>query len=169
MGSEYEKGKIEKSIFVRFAAAAGLNFQSVEKQSPEEGKPDLKCMTDGKVIYFELTEACSEDVAKAISHPKSINCNDLSAEKSTDKSTATSSSTTNYPSDTDIKDYTSETYKKKINKRYSVSEPIDLLIYNVGRTLLTDDVLVNNVKALAKDNKGPFRKVWYFGEHVTEL
>ncbi|MCM0611327.1 hypothetical protein KFJ24_02415 [Marinobacter sediminum] len=147
MASEEEKGKVEINIFKRFAAAAGLNCDSVEKQSPMDGKPDLKCIIDGKVVFFELTEACSEDVAKAIANVR--NGND--------------------PAFLRAKDYTSETYRRKISKQYAVKEPIELLIYNVGRTLLSDDVLIENIRAISENNKGPFRKVWYFGEHVCEL
>lgn len=147
MASEEEKGKVEVSIFKRFAAAAGLNCEYVEKQSPEEGKPDLKCLIDGETIFFELTEACSEDVAKAIANAG--DASDAGLLRAID--------------------YTSETYRKKIGKRYAVSEPIELLIYNVGRTLLSDDVLIENIRTISDKNKGPFRRVWYFGEHVSEL
>ena len=147
MASEEEKGKVEISMFKRFAEAAKLNCESVEKQSPEEGKPDLKCIINGEVIFFELTEACSEDVVKAIGNVRNV---DDSAYIR-------------------IKDYTSETYKKKINKRYAVKEPIELLIYNIGRTVLSDDVLIENIRAISDKNKGQFRKIWYFGEYVTEL
>ncbi len=147
MASELEKGKVETEIFKRFAEVVGLNYESVEKQSPEERKPDLKCVIDGEVVYFELTEACSEDVAKAIANPKN----------------------TDDPAYLRVKDYTSETYKKKIQKKYSVREPIELLIYNIGRTILPDDVLIENIKLISEEDKGPFRKVWYFGEHVNEL
>lgn len=147
MASEEEKGKVEISIFKRFAEAAELSCESVEKQSPEEGKPDLKCIIDGEVIFFELTEACSEDVAKAIANVRNV------AD----------------PAYIRVKDYTSETYKKKINKRYAVKEPIELLIYNIGRTVLSDDALIDNIRAISEKNKGQFRKIWYFGESVTEL
>ncbi|MGB1262970.1 MAG: hypothetical protein ACPG52_08690 [Cognaticolwellia sp.] len=147
MSSEAEKGQVEIRIFKRFAAAAGLNFSSVEKQSPEEGKPDLKCRFNGKVIFFELTEACSEDVAKAVAHEQAL----------------TESAATN------IRDYTSETYQKKINKHYAVTEPVELLIYNIGRTILPDEVLINNIRAIADKNKGQFSKVWYFNKHAVEI
>lgn len=147
MASEHEKGKVEVDIFKRFVAVAGLSCDSVEKQSPEDGKPDLKCVIDGEVVYFELTEACSEDVVKAIANARDVND----------------------PALLRVRDYTSETYRKKINKRYAVDEPIDLLIYNVGRTVLSDDVLIENIRAISERDKGPFRKVWYFGEHVSEL
>ena len=68
-----------------------------------------------------------------------------------------------------MKGYTSVTYKKKIQKTYVVSEPIELLIYNVGRTVLPDDILVDNICEISRYDKGPFRKVWYFGEHISEL
>lgn len=137
MASELEKGKVEVSTFKRFAEVADVNCDFVEKQSPEEGKPDLKCIIDGKVVYFELTEACSEDVAKAIA--KAMSMDDAAYKK--------------------IKDYTSETYRRKINKQYAVSEPVELLIYNVGRTILTDDVLIENIKAISsiiRDSLGKF-------------
>lgn len=147
MASEADKGRIEVEIFKRFAKSAGLNCAWVEKQSPAEGKPDLKCLIDGETVYFELTEACSEDLAKAIASP-------AGKEES------------QYPR---IRDYTTETYKKKIRKKYAVNEPIELLIYNIGRTILPDEALIDNIRAVSERNKGPFRKVWYFGEHVSEL
>jgi hypothetical protein len=146
MTSESEKGIVEIGIFKRFAEAAGLNCASVEKQSPEEGKPDLRCLIEDEVIYFELTEACSEDVVKAI-----VNAQDIDSLH------------------TSVKDYTSLTYRKKINKHYAVTEPIELLIYNTGRTLLSDAILIDNIKAISKHEKGPFRKIWYFGENAREL
>ncbi|MGJ8685900.1 MAG: hypothetical protein ACSHWQ_00365 [Spongiibacteraceae bacterium] len=147
MASEVEKGKVEVSIFRRFAVAAGLNCESVEKQSPEESKPDLKCVINGEVVFFELTEACSEDVAKAIANIRRVADSELVR----------------------VKDYTSETYRKKIRKHYVVDRPVELLIYNIGRTLLPDEVLINNIRTISAQDKGQFRKVWYFGEHVSEL
>lgn len=147
MTSEAEKGLIEISIFNRFALSAGLNCQSVEKQSAKEGKPDLKCLIDGKIRYFELTEACSEDVAKAIANEDSIDTSAIIR----------------------VRDYTTETYTRKISKRYAVTEPIELLIYNIGRTILSDDVLIDNIRAIANKNKGQFSKVWYFGQQVIEV
>lgn len=147
MATESEKGIIEVAIFKRFAEVAHLPYESVEKQSPDEGKPDLKCVINGEVVYFELTEACSEEVAKAIANPVDL---DSAAYIR-------------------AKDYTSETYRKKIQKSYSVSDPIELLIYNIGRTLLPDEVLVDNIREISAHDKGPFRKVWYFGEHISEL
>ncbi len=147
MATESEKGKVEVSIFKRFAEVVGLDYESVEKQSPEEGKPDLKCLINGEVVYFELTEACSEDVAKALVNARTVDIQAM----------------------TTIRDYSSETYQRKIEKSYLVSEPIELLIYNIGRTILPDDIIVENIRAISKENKGPFRRVWYFGEHVSEL
>lgn len=148
MTSEAEKGMVEIGIFKRFANKAGLNCASIEKQSPAQGKPDLKCLIDGKIIFFELTEACSEDLAKAIAHDKNL---DQSAPHQ------------------QIRDYTSETYSRKVNKNYAVKEPVELLIYNVGRTILADDVLIENIRTIAAKNKGQFRRVWYFGQQVIEI
>jgi len=92
-----------------------------------------------------LTEACSEEVARSIAQH--------SSEQVLLK----------------VKDYTSETYRKKIAKKYAVSEPVELLIYNIGRTILSDDVLIENIRAISQKDKGQFRRVWYFGKEVSEL
>ncbi|GAA4885546.1 hypothetical protein [Ferrimonas pelagia] len=147
MASESEKGEVEIGIFRRFAEVAGWHCTEVAKQSPHEGKPDLKCRVNGELVYFELTEACSEDVAKAVASARQAELPDVEQ----------------------VKDYTSATYRRKIMKRYAVSAPVELLIYNVGRTILSDEVLIENIKAISCRDKGQFRKVWYFGEHVTEL
>lgn len=147
MTSEAEKGMVEIGVFKRFANKAGLHCASIEKQSPSQGKPDLKCLIDGEIIFFELTEACSEDLAKAIAHDKNL-------EQSAPHQ---------------IRDYTSETYSRKVNKNYAVKEPVELLIYNVGRTILADDVLIENIRTIAAKNKGQFRRVWYFGQQVIEI
>jgi len=52
MTSETEKGKVEINIFKQFSKLVGINVESVEKQYPEEGKPDLKCIINGEVVYF---------------------------------------------------------------------------------------------------------------------
>jgi len=147
MASEEEKGKVEVKVFKLFAEAAGLKCESVEKQFPDNGKPDLKCIIDGNVIFFELTEACSEDVARAVSHVQNFDAPEFSL----------------------VKDYTSATYRKKINKKYAVKEPVELLIYNIGRTILPDDVLIKNIREISDKNKGQFERVWYFGKQIVEL
>lgn len=147
MASELEKGKIEVEVFNRFAKVAGLNVSSVEKQLPEGGIPDLKCIIDNEVVYFELAEACSQDIAKA-----------LATAKSKDD-----------PIYIEVKNYSSDIYHKKIEKIYSVSEPVELLIYNAGRSILPDEVIQENLQNSASQGKGQFRKVWYFGEHAEEI
>ncbi|WP_286694576.1 hypothetical protein [Spongiibacter sp. UBA1325] len=147
MASEAEKGRVEVSIFCRFAKAAGLDYRDVEKQLPEGGKPDIRCRLNEHVTYFELTEACSEDLAKAIAGAGRVDREALAR----------------------LTDYTSATYLKKIAKRYQVSEPVELLIYNIGRTLLPDKVIIDNLRKLAQRDKGQFRRVWYFGDSVVQL
>ena len=147
MSSEHEKGKIELEVFKRFEQVARLNVSSVEKQLPEGGIPDLKCMIDNEVVYFELAEACSEDIAKALANAN--NKDD--------------------PIYVEVKNYSTDIYHKKIEKTYSVNEPIELLIYNAGRSILPDEVILESIKQSAQYDKGPFRKVWYFGEHADEI
>ncbi len=147
MASEHEKGKIEVEVFKRFAKVAGLNVSSVEKQLPEGGIPDLKCIIDNEIVYFELAEACSQDIAKA-----------LATTESKDE-----------PIYVEVKNYSTDIYRKKIKKTYSVSEPVELLIYTAGRSILPDEVILENLQNSARYGKGQFRKIWYFGEHAEEI
>lgn len=94
MASEHEKGIIEVEVFKRFAKVAGLNVSSVIKQLPEGGYPDLKCIIDNETVYFELAEACSEDLARAMA----------TAENKDD------------PIYLEVKNYSSDIYRKKIEK-----------------------------------------------------
>lgn len=147
MASEQEKGRIEVEVFQHFAQAAGLHVSAVEKQLPEGGIPDLKCMINGEVVYFELAEACSEDIVKAM----------VLEQQGSEVNFARA------------KDFSFATYKKKIEKQYSVSEPVELLLYNVGRSVLPDRIIIETIQNCAHCGKGQFRKIWYFGEHAQEI
>jgi len=147
--SEYEKGIVELSIFALFAEQAGLKIidDSPRKSDPNEGKPDIFCLLDSGPTYFELTEACAPTFVAAVS---------------------TGSNKKDQPSDwhTDVSE---ETVQKKLEKSYQVSEPVELLIYTAGRTALPDEDIIEKIQPLLSKGLGPFRRIWLFGEKITQL
>lgn len=149
MTSEYEKGIVELSIFRDFAEKAGLKIidGSPRKSDPNEGKPDIFCLLDEGPTYFELTEACAPEFVAAVSN---------------------GSNKHDSPSEWHI-DVSEETVQKKLEKSYRVSEPVDLLIYNAGRTALPDEEIISKIEDVLKDGPGPFRRIWLFGEDVSLL
>ena len=149
MSSEYEKGLVELSIFAEFAKQAELRIinGSPRKSNPNERKPDIFCQLKEGPTYFELTEACAPEFAAEISN--GLNKHDSPSRWHTDVS--------------------EETVKKKLQKSYQVSEPIELLIYTAGRTALPDEIIANKIREVLNDGAGPFQRVWLYGEQVTLL
>lgn len=149
MTSEYEKGIVELSIFALFAEQADLKIidGSPRKSDPNEGKPDIFCVLDSGPTYFELTEACAPEFVAAVSNGS--NKHDEPSEWHTDVS--------------------EETVQKKLEKTYQVSEPVELLIYTAGRTALPDEEIIDKVQLVLSSGPGPFRRIWLFGEKITQL
>ncbi|AFU99367.2 hypothetical protein [Simiduia agarivorans] len=145
MNGEAEKFKTEQRVFLAFAQTIGLNTNHlhIEKGDPTQGEPDIRCHTQGRVQYFELTEACNPALAaaKQPDHSASVNDGIHNAR---------------------------QTVIKKLTKRYRVAEPIDLVIYTAGQTLATDTAIVAAIKPLLSNDLGPFKNIWFFGKQ-TEL
>jgi len=147
--SEYEKGIVELSIFALFAKEAGLKIinGSPRKSDPNKGKPDIFCVLDSGPIYYELTEACAPEFVAAVSNGS--NKHDAPSQWHTDVS--------------------EETVQKKLEKSYQISEPVELLIYTAGRTALPDEEIIEKIQPVLKNGPGPFRRIWLFGEKITQL
>ena len=148
MRGEEEKGEVELSIFRQFARKASLATESEpEKQNPNERKPDILCVLKEGPVYFELTEACAPEFAavitKGIKQKKAI-----------------------YARGNDV---SKDTVAKKLLKNYEVEEPIELIVYTAGRTVLPDEVIVQRVGDVLSKGCGPFRRIWFFGEEVELL
>ena len=149
MTSEYEKGLVELSIFRQFAEQAALKIidGSPKKSDPNKGKPDIFCLFEEGPVYFELTEACAPAFVAAVSNGS--NKTDSPTKRHTDVS--------------------EETVQKKLEKIYRVAAPIELLIYTAGRTALSDEAIISKIMPVLKNGPGPFRRIWLFGEKISQL
>lgn len=149
MRGEDEKAETELRVFKEFAekSSVGLVAGTAVKTNPNEGKPDICCRLEEGVVYFELAEACAPEIAKAI----------------------TQASKQKEPIGVWGDDVSNSTIKKKLNKKYLVSEPVELLLYTAGRTALPDDVIIARAKQVLSSGLGQFRRIWLLGDNVHEL
>src|SRR5690349_11449782 len=112
MSSEKSKGlDTEIPIFLDFVRAANLSIDkaSVQKRHPPE--PDIKCQySSGECVAFELVEICDKNMAKNREDGAYIRTSDPSL----------------------------EIVRKKLNKNYETSCPIELLCYKNGRVVSPD-------------------------------
>jgi hypothetical protein len=96
-------------------------------------------------MAFELTELCNEDIARAIAA-------DLQS----------GGATFLYTSDT-----TEQRFLNKIQKRYEIACPVELLLYLNGRSITPDDSVIFTIEdAIRAKGLGPFRRIWFWGENV---
>jgi len=146
MRNEYDKAKVELTIFTEFAKTAGISIKkgSIRKGNADLGEPDIFCELREGAVYFELAEVCAPEFAAAISH-----------------SLKTGKTEAVWGGDVSI-----ETIRKKLRKTYKVSSPIELILYIAGRTALPDDVLVPQLEPYLSNNLGPFSRVWLFGDQI---
>ena len=146
MRNEEDKAKLELNVFAKFSEAAGISVKrdSVRKGDADSGEPDICCEMEEGIVYFELTEACAPEFAAAIT-----------------RSLKTGKSEFVRGGDVSI-----DTIRKKLRKNYEVADPIELILYVAGRTVLPDDVLVPQLKPFLSNGLGPFRRVYLFGDEV---
>jgi hypothetical protein len=144
MRGELKKAEIEFKVFYEFAELTSLSFAYERKGNPDLGEPDIFCLVNNEPTYFELAEACSPEIAAAIS-----------------KAVKTEESIYVRGNDTSEK-----TLRKKLKKEYSVLEPVELLLYS-GRTTLPDDVVIAKLEPIIFSNLGQFRKIWFLGEKAN--
>jgi len=143
MRSESDKGQDELAIFRKFVDASAVDVvsASVRKGDARLREPDVLCtLSGGEDWAFELAEACAPEFAAAASKARK-----------TGVEVAWGG------------DVTCETVRMKLRKRYAVACPIDLLLYFNGFTALRDESIVDAVRAELADGRGPFRRIWVFG------
>jgi hypothetical protein len=137
--SESDKAQDEFRVFERFARLRGLKVvpSSMRKGVPP-GEPDICCELEGEgPTGYELAEACAPEFKVAIS--KTLRDGFADAAWGADVSRTT--------------------LKNKLKKRYSVTFPIELVIY-AGMTALPDDVLAPKLEPAAQLNRRQFRRIW---------
>ncbi|WP_114327574.1 hypothetical protein [Candidatus Colwellia aromaticivorans] len=140
MSSESDKGLYEIEVFNQFCSKLShIEVSGVVKCFPP--KPDLVCNFDGKVTYFELARNYTKESAKPFLDC-SNNTNEVWGEDSTNR-----------------------ILHAKLEKKYLVKEPIQLLLYDDLELALPNDVVISTIKYILSNRKNvQFDKIWYFAE-----
>lgn len=137
MTSETSKGnEVEIPIFQCFINRCNLSLDptSVQKRNPPEA--DILCRTtEGEVIAFELVELCDSNMAKNRKDGAYIRTSDPSF----------------------------EILKRKLDKRYATSTPLELLCYVNGRVVSPDNFIEERVTHLLATTTFQYRRVWLLG------
>jgi len=157
--NEEQKAAIELEIFERFLMKAEIQVEhgSIKKELPP--CPDLSCKIAGKgKAWFELTEACApefkqvvNELTKAIREAEELN------------------QPMPMPPAVWGRDDSEQTVRKKIGKRYPISESVELLIYTDGMTVVTDEVLKARFEPILVNGAGQFSRVWLMGDDVHQI
>jgi hypothetical protein len=148
--AEVLKADRERAIFGRFVSAARPDIDLATVQSCRPPAPDIACSTStGERLAFELAELCPPEVAKTVG-------DDLKAGGG-----ATAVWTA---------DPTPYVLLKKLRNSYACDVPVDLLCYADGFLVTPDDVALEAMRALVDaEGLGPFRSIWFHGEHRVYL
>jgi hypothetical protein len=146
---EEEKSVIELEVFLEFVKLEDIGFiaGSERKGNADIGEPDIFCQLDEGIVYFELAEACAPELASAIT--KAVNTGKVEPAW--------------------VGDVSEKTLWKKINKKYEVTEPVELLLYTAGRSVLPDESIEAKLLPILSSCCGQFRKVWLLGEKEVRL
>jgi hypothetical protein len=131
------KSEREIAIFKDFLGSRSLRAQAGLVESRPSPEPDILF----NCVAFELAEICAEDLAKA----------------------ATKAAKSGQPEFTWSSDPTRTIVRKKLNKRYVTSHPVELLLYTDGRVVSPDDMILREVRQLGRRLKKKFRRVWLLG------
>lgn len=140
MSSESDKGFYEIEVFDDFCSKLShIEVSGVAKCFPP--KPDLVCNFDGKITYFELARNYTKEFAKQFfgpSNPANATCGE---------------------------DSTNRILHAKLDKKYRVKEPIQLLLYDDLGLALPNDVVISTIEYILSNRENvQFDKVWYFAE-----
>lgn len=146
MKTEDKKGVHEIEIFRRFIMRSGIKIDDSSVEKRPVGEPDILCdyLEEGPVA-FELAELCDPNIARILNDPP----DEIEMIWTSDPSV--------------------RIFRKKRTRPYETDYPIELLLYWNGRIVTPDDVIIPTIRASAECGLGPYRRVWYLGEHRTEL
>jgi len=159
LNREEQKQAEELEIFDVFSERSGLpvDRSTIESRRPPE--PDIKCLVSGDgYVAFELKEICDEELAGWIAdlytNPPSIDADEAPFKYLRDFETSSN--------------YFAEWLKGKFSdqNKYQTDCPMALLLYENGRTGLTNDIILADIEEHSEILIPIFRKVWFMGEEV---
>ncbi len=147
MTTETDKGRIEIEAFRSFLKRTRLPIDPEHVEKRPVGEPDLLCVhAEEGFIAFELASICDEPLAKVMAAgPKAI------------------------PDAFWTADPSAALVRRKLGRKYATRHPIELLLYTDGRVVTTEDEILARITSIVESCDGPFRRVWFMGEHTTCL
>jgi hypothetical protein len=150
MRTEDDKARTEIAVFREFATRCQLPIvqDSIRKGDPNSSEPDILCELDsGGPLAYELAEACAPEFASA--------------------QTRALKTGVEFTWGNDVSD---KTVLSKIQKRYGVDCPVELLIYTNGRTALPEDAIAARIELVIQEHgQGQFERTWLMADHIIEL
>jgi hypothetical protein len=145
MRSEQDKEKYERQVFDEFITKSGLPIDNMTIYKPAgESEPDFYCRMDNKDAAFELVEICDFDIARDISYLIKNNSNSIDVMLGINPSF--------------------KILQNKCAKNYKTSFPIYLLCYTYGKTLVTDDEIIESIIKYLSEHNSSFKNIWLLGE-----
>ena len=151
------KSKHELAVFVEFAHTALLPVDPASIESRPQGEPDIRCLLDGELVFFELGRLLDEGMQRL----------KLKAMRTAPQQVSMS--------DYDVKLPEREMLRSKLAKRYETSgAPIELLLYYDNENWLVGDVPAANdfwghadhvMLPLINEAPDRFRRVWVYERH----
>ena len=126
MTNDEKKAELEVSTFTKFFAVAniGVKADTIINGDVKKCEPDIRCEMKEGIVWFELTRAAAPEVARMIGD--GLKKGEAAGAWSNDRS-----------------EYT---VRDKLDNTYKVSEPIELVVYTDGQTVLPRDAIAAKIR-----------------------
>lgn len=145
MRTEKDKEEYERQVFDEFITKSELLIDNSSITKPaRESEPDFYCRMDNEDVAFELVEICDFEIARDISYLIKNNSNSIDVMQG--------------------KNPIFKILKSKFAKNYKTNFPIDLICYTYGRTLVTDDEIIESIINYLSEHESNFKNIWLLGE-----
>lgn len=152
------KAEHERAVFLDFVRTAVLPVDTASVESRPQGEPDIRCLLDGKLVYFELGRLLDKGMQRLRLKAMHIAPQQVSMW------------------DYDVKLPEREMLRTKLAKHYTTSgAPIELLLYYDNENWLVGDVPVfgdnfewhadHVMLPLINETRGRFRRIWVYERH----
>ena len=148
MTREAKKAAYEREVFEKFLDLTGLEISrnSIVNGNATQSEPDLLCeYTNGEKVGFELGRLIDPNLAQAVNRWEPKNGEYIR---------------TSDPSGTIA--------QRKIKKIYTVSFPVELLLYKEYPIITPDNVIIPTIQPVCH-MKHKYHRVWFMGNSVVRL
>lgn len=148
MTREDQKAAYEREVLERFLDFSGLEVirDSIVNGNATQNEPDLLCeYINGERVGFELGRLIDPNLAQAVNRWEPKNGEYI---RTSDPSGAIA--------------------QRKIKQTYSVSFPVELLLYKENPIITPDNIILLTIRPVCRMNH-QYRRVWFMGDSVELL